>query len=277
MTEETDGEALRGAAFREVFDGLGWNRFVPHAAIEVLGIVVMLDGPTREQIARLAGRCADAETGLATPAWDEFEPWTVESLASALDGGTPTPTPTEVDRANAEGRAWLDRSIAEVDRYATALGVPCPRTLDDVLDYLIACTVLLATTRRSGTHFEINPWAMLPAEVLPLTGEQTAEEDALRWIGLHRPVVRGLIALFGPYTDTPLDVVRASVATLARNLDVPRESARAAVAILAEQPDFAVDADPDRVPDTEEFDIRIDWANFIEYRLDIAAGTIESP
>ncbi|WP_424184539.1 DUF6042 family protein [Actinokineospora sp. G85] len=275
MTEEADSEALRGAAFREVFDGLGWNRFVPHAAIEVLGIVVLLDGPTREQVARLVGRCVDVEAGLATPAWDEFEPWTVASLAGALGGNTPTAA--DVDRANAEGRAWLDRSIAEVDRYATALGVPCPRTLDDVLDYLTACTVLLATTRHSGTHFEINPWAMLPAEVLPLTAEQSAEEDALRWIGLHRPVVRKLIALFGPYTDRPLDVVRTNITALARDLAVPRESARAAVTILAEQPDFAVGADPERVPDVEEFDIRIDWANFVEYRLDIAAGTIESP
>ncbi|MCG8914931.1 DUF6042 family protein [Actinokineospora sp. PR83] len=273
--EEVTGEVLRGGVFRDVFDGLGWSRFVPHAAVEVLGVVVLLGAPTREQVGRLVGRTPDAVVGLSGPAWDEFEPWTEHTLRTALDGAAPTPG--EVARANAEDRAWLDGLIAEVDAYADALGVFRPRTLSDVLDYLAACTVLIATGRDEDTRYELNPWAMLPAEVLPLTREQADEEDLLRWIGLHRPVVRKLIDLFGPYADAPLDVLRTTLLELSRTCGVDLESIRAAVTILADQPDFEVTGDAERAEPGAELEIRVDWANFLEYRLDIAAGTIDSP
>ncbi|OLR89659.1 DUF6042 family protein [Actinokineospora bangkokensis] len=273
--DDNQGEAHRGGLFREVFDGLGWGRFVPHAAVEVLGVVVMLGCPTRDQVGRLVGRTPDARAGLAAPAWEEFEPWTETSLSTALDGEPPSPL--DVDRANAEDRAWLDRTIADVDRYADSLGVTHPRTTADVLDYLTACTVLLATTERGEVHYELNPWAALPAEVLPLTRDQVREEDALRWIALHRPVVRKLIALFGPYTDTPIDALRTTLLDLAERCAADVESVRAAVSILAEQPDFCVKGNPERLAAGDLLEIRVDWANFIEYRLDIAAGTIESP
>lgn len=253
--EQVGAEVARAAVSRQVFEGLGWERFTPHAAAGVLGVIVLLGAPTREQIARLAGQSSDAAVGEAAPAWVGLEPW---------DACGPDRERVKV----------LRDLVAEVDGYARGLGVVEPRTVGDVLDYLVACRVVTGFVENRRARFRLNPRAPLPAEVLDLPAEVVTAEDELRWLALHRPVVRGLIDLFGAHGDDPVDVLHTSLGELAGALRVEVETVRAAVVILGEQPDFEVGPDPERLLPGDPVRIAVDWANFLDFRFDIAAGDV---
>lgn len=117
----------------------------------------------------------------------------------------------------------------------------------DVLQYMIACDVVIERTEGKDVVYDLNPDVELPAEVLPLSDEDRAKEDSLRWQDVHEATAQSIIWLFDPDGEDRLEGKRTSLTRLARELDSDFESVRAGVLNLLDEGDFTTSIDADLV------------------------------
>ncbi len=172
----TSTKRERDAVYARIFYDSGWFRHLPSLAAKVLAAVSDAGTATAQDI----GRFVDPENparGLFAAAWTPLTPWTEESLAEVNGDQTPLPEdPQNADEANAEDQWDRDRKVAAVARYSEALGVAAPRTVDHVIDLMVACTLLGSAMRDGRATYRINPDPRQPVDVLPLTARQRAYE-----------------------------------------------------------------------------------------------------
>lgn len=106
--------------------------------------------------------------------------------------------PADAAGANAVEIEDRERELARSDVYSQALGIAPVRTMADVLQYMIACGVVIERTKGEDVVYDLNPDGELPAEVLPLSDEDRAKEDSLRWQDVHEATAQSIIRLFDP-------------------------------------------------------------------------------
>lgn len=257
----------RAAAATEILFGSGWMTMLPEGAISILQALV-IDGPmTRDAIDARLRESARTPDGLAAFAWDPLTPYTDESLAELDDhfdvpAGERTQTAAEVNAEEQAARATL---LEQQDEFRASRGLPSDHTLGGALDLMLSCGVL----DKRGEEIGLVAVPPLPSEMLPLTAEQRADEDAMRWERLHQDTAQGIIRLFRPDSDDPPDQMTTDLARLARDLDVDTESARAALATLVREGDFSTTVDVETLREHQTFVLAVDWAEFAARRIAI--------
>lgn len=253
------------------YSDMGWSRFFPIAAVEVVGGIALHGRMTRDEIGRWVARGYDDHTdGLLLPVWEKTDPWTEESLREHYEEFPPQPGQRQtVEEANAEDRANHDARVTAIDSYATSLGLRPPRTIADLLEYMQACGFLRTDGAGEDLVYEMNPEVRLPTETLRLDETTRRREDEIRWRMLVEPIAQKMIGLFHPDDEERLDVKRTSLQRLARELDVDVETARAGLSGLLQSPDFTTTADPERVLEHQVFEIHVNWEIFADTRIGI--------
>ena len=245
----------------------GWLRFLPTNALSVAEVLVDHERLTLGAIHVALTTHKDLEAGLAAPAWEPLRQYTDKELIDlAEDDGKP---PESAVEANADEAQHHEARIAEVDAAAESMGVQPVRTLFDALEYMVACNVVTRSIADGETWFALNPGAPLPTEVLPMTADEQAAEDSLRWRHLNEPHVQDIIGLFHPGDADPPTMRRTSLQKLARELRLDVETTRIALACLLQDPDFTASRNPETVLDHEVFEIRVDWETFNRTRFSV--------
>lgn len=264
--------------FMTVYIEGGWGRHLPPSAILVLTPLAISSPLTLDELeAGLRRTNSEAAAGWRSPVWEPLTLWTDASLAESRAAHENTPlaaTPEDPQTAAelmAEEAAHRAARITAMDAYSTALGVAPVRTLGDLLDFMVACGLVLRQEAGGDEYYSINASARLPTEVLQMSASDREEEERLRWHLLHEPTAQEIISLFQPDSDTPIDVMQTSLQRLARKLSADVESARAGLAVLLEGPDFTASVTAETAPEHQVFEIRVDWAVFQKTRISIVA------
>lgn len=275
---EPSGPAERSArerieVFTRVYLHSGWSRRLPEGAVTVLSALV--DQPlTREEIHQQLRTATPDRLGLRADAWDPLHRWTDEELATqrAEFAGTPFEAsdsePSTAAEVNAEEADLRRQRLAEVDRYAAAVGVAPVRTLAEVVDLMVACRVLLVD---EAGRFEVNAAAPLPAEVLPLGVEETAREDRLRWSNMHDGTAQAIIRLFGP-DGAQRGQLRTSLRDLADQVGADVESVRAGLTNLLNDGDFSSTGDVDTAEADDPIELAVSWERFARTRFGVSTA-----
>ncbi|QJU56258.1 DUF6042 family protein (plasmid) [Herbiconiux sp. KACC 21604] len=261
--------------FQSVYLDSGWARILPNAAIEPAQIAVRLQGATLEQFhAELAGSPHSAE-GLASDAWEPLHQYTDDELAELDEHfeGTPFASSDE-ERQRTAAQVMAHEAqlrvaeVAEMDRFAAHLSVAPVRTFRDLIEFMTAAGVL----RLNGGTYELNPSALLPEEVLPLSDDVRHREESLRWQRLHEETEYAIIELFRPHELAPADRIATTLSQLANELARPVESVREACAQLVAAPDFSTTHDMLVIGVDEPFTMSVDWEIFFATRISVRTG-----
>lgn len=255
----------RAVAGNEILFGSGWGRVLPSGAIAVI-LALVVDGPmTRQDLDARLRRSPNSPDGLASFAWDPLEPFTDEQLAELDETwGSSDERQQSAAEVNVELEAERAARLEEQDRFRAAVGLPSDHTLGGALDLMVACGVL----RSDGDVIDLVAVPPLPSEVLPLSPEQVAEEDALRWERLYEPLAQAILSLFDPLGEQIEELV-TDLGRLARDLESDPEAVRAAIAKLVGEGDFAVEADVETLRENQTFTLRVDWEEFARRRISI--------
>lgn len=239
------------------FMGSGWVRHLPHCALFIFAAAATLQAESRtgslEQVKAFA-----RDGGLAAPAW----------------------FPLDLD---AEGQADPDEvhhrqeHQAEVARTAAHVGLPPPQRQADVVELMCRLGLLHrhGDIEAAATRWQVaRPLPLpLPEERIPLSEAERADEDRMRWQGLH---YRHAQQLIGRFVEQDLDAMTTSLTQLARLLDVDVDDAREAVLVLlGECGDFSADHDIERIEPHQVFNLTFDWERFNQER--IGARIVLSP
>lgn len=254
--------------------GRGWMRYLPAASILIAGALAS-DGPmTRDTLLdewiRVGHR--EGERNWDADPWDPVKVWTEEEWQEAKRDAADGPfaygadSPAAANAAEIEEHEW---QLARSDSYAQALGVEPVRTMAGVLDYMLAAGVVIE--RQDGEHavLDLNPEVALPSEVLPLSDEDRAKEDSLRWRDVHESTAQAIIRSFKPDDEEPLDRKKTSLTRLARELDSDFESARAGVLNLLAEGDFTASIDVENATPHQVFELVVDWERFYQNRISL--------
>jgi hypothetical protein len=267
LSDESDRELV----FTHIYIDAGWQRHLPVTAIGVMHALVAGGTLTRQEIGDYVDTLRTGpQGGLASPAWEPLQPWTDEELAELAEecpGGAHGGGRRTAAEANAEDERERAEQVALLHTHAVALGVPPVHTMGDLLEFMVACTLLACYDDGIMRRYALNPRAALPGEVLPLSADKRAEEDELRWHFLHQPTAKVIIALFQPDAEHRPNVKRTSLRQLARELNVDVETTRAGLTTLLSEGDFSTNQDPERVPENETIEISVDWEKFTQIRL----------
>jgi hypothetical protein len=242
-------------------------RHLPPAAIAILAPLMERPRTTQQVEADLSR--TQVHDGWRSPAWEPLQPWTDEELAAQRadpDFGD-ADDDADAETVNAEEAADRAARVAELDRYSQRLGLAPVRTIGDLLELMVACRLLTRTGEGAEAVLDFNPAAPLPAEVLPLTAEERAKEDQLRWRSAYEPIAGSIIGLFEPDAEVRPDRLRTSLQRLARQLEVDAESARAGVLLLLEDGDFTANRDVERLAEHQVFELAVDWETFDRDRM----------
>jgi len=275
--EPTSPAEKRAALFQEIYFGRGGARYVPVGAIVIFGSLVNQGPLNREDLgdwmwaaSRHGGR------GWDTPAWDPVKVWTDDEWREAKAHHEDTPfafgpdAPVDAASVNAEEIEDREQELARSDAYGAALGLGPVRTMGELLEYLVACGMLLEQQHDgNGVTYDLNPDVPLPSEVLPLSDADRANEDALRWQDVHESTAQSIIALFDPDDVDRPDRKVTSLQRLARELDSDIESVRAGVLNLLKEGDFSATIELDEATPHQVFELVIDWECFAENRISL--------
>lgn len=212
---------------------------------------------------------------MGRPAWDPVKTWTDEEWEQARQDAEDGPfaygpdAPATAAEKNAEETEHHKEELARSDAYSTALGTSPVRTMGDVLDYMIACGVIIERLDGNKTVYDLNPGAALPGEVLPLSETDLAAEDHLRWRDTHESTAQPIIALFRPEEQQQVERKKTSLERLARELDSDVESVRAGVLNLLADSDFTATIDVERAEPHKVFELVVDWELFNTNRISL--------
>lgn len=216
----------------------GWMTRLPLRAISIL-MALAADGPLTagELDARLSARDETLwGSGLTSTAWEPLEEWTDAELRQwdeCFDAAMAQHFPEYVpggwqgtaEQANAKARQERADQIAQMDRVSAALGVAPVRTMADLLEFMVACTVLTASAQHGQRRYALNPQAPPPAEGLPPSGDDPAAGQA-RGRRPHQSAPQGTTGPSWP-GDTGQDgVMRANLRALAHVLGIDTDAAR---------------------------------------------------
>lgn len=187
--------------------------------------------------------------------------------------------PADAAGANAVEIEHRKRELARSDVYSRALGIAPVRTMAAVLQYMIACGVVIERTEGENVVYDLNPDVKLPSEVLPLSDEDRAKEDSLRWQGVHEATAQSIIRLFDPDGAERPERKRTSLTRLARELDSDFESVRAGVPNLLDEGDFTTTIDVEDAAPHQVFELLVDWERFAATRINLrlAIGGNDEP
>ncbi len=144
---------------------------------------------------------------------------------------------------------------------------------------MIACGVVIGRTEGEDVVYDLNPDVELPAEVLPLSDEDRAEEDSLRWQDVHEATAQSIIRLFDPDGEDRPERKRTSLTRLARELDSDFESVRAGVLNLLDVGDFTTTIDVEDAAPNQVFELVVDGERFAATRISLrsAVGGNDDP
>jgi hypothetical protein len=244
--EATSPAEQRWLVFNDLLFGRGWQRYLPPASILIAGALAS-DGPMTKDALRdewVRTGHQDGERGWEADPWDPVKVWTDEEWQEAKREAEDGPfaygpdSPPDAAGANAAEIEEHEWQLARSDGYARALGLEPVGTMGGVLDYMLAAGVVVQRQEDGRVVYALNPDVGLPSEVLPLSEEDRAAEDSLRWRDVHESTAQAIIRLFQPDGEEPLDRKRTSLTRLARELDSDFESARAGVLNLLQEGDF---------------------------------------
>jgi hypothetical protein len=214
----------------------GWMARLPLRAISIM-MALAADGPLTA--GELGARwLARDETpwglSLSATAWEPLEEFTdaelrqwTEELDAIMRTFDPELVPAgEVPTAgemNADLRQDQAEEIAWMDADCAALGVAPVRTMADLLEFMVACTVVTAAGEHGQTRYALNPQAPRPAEVLPHSGSDQAASDQARRRRQHELAAQDTTEPLAPGGTGRADVLRANLLALARVLDLGTE------------------------------------------------------
>jgi hypothetical protein len=160
--------------FRNLAYGQGWTRYMPPASILFLGALTN-EGPLSQTALEewVSAGARQGELGWDAPAWDPIKVWTADEWKEFPEDdwgpfqGDPAQYPEDVAEANALEVQDHERALKRSDTYSWALGVEPVRTMGQVLDYMVACGVMIVRDDGDEPVYELNPEAALPSEVFP--------------------------------------------------------------------------------------------------------------
>jgi hypothetical protein len=284
--EAVSPEEKRVLLFRDLCFGRGWMRYMPPASILIMGALANQDPLNKVDLGDwIRAGCRDGERGWDAEAWDPVKVWTDEEWQQAREAEEQGPfafgsdDPVDAAGANAVEIEDREQELARSDAYSQALGIAPVRTMADVLQYMIACGVVIERTDGEDVVYDLNPDVELPAEVLPLSEEDRAQEDSLRWQDVHEATAQSIIRLFGPDSEDRPERKRTSLARLARELDSDFESVRAGVLTLLGEGDFTTTIDVQDATPHKVFELVVDWERFATTRIHLrfAGGRNDEP
>jgi hypothetical protein len=247
-------DELLGGRLISDYIQLGWPRHLPHNALSVFEAVLHLhveaiSGDLSEQpIGSRAGERLAEIGGLNADVFEQQE----HELRVFPD------EPEEAELL-AETRVQLAEYGAQYDLVV--------RTNSDLAELMRRIGVLQRIEENGDVSWRISDPMPLPSERLPLSAEQTAAEDSVRWQRVHYENAHAIIGLFW---KGELDSLSTSLAGLAVRLDIDELSSREAVLALLADGDFTATADIERLPATTPFELRVDWEKFDESRIGIS-------
>jgi len=269
-------QAHRSMWLQHVYTRGGWMRTLPPGAIAILG--PLIDGPkTFTEIDAELRLSKFTPRGWQSEAWEPLHVWTDEELAEQRADPILGDAGDEADAAtvNAEDAARRAGRLAELERFSQHLNVAPVRTLADLMEFMVACRILTRADHGDDIVLDFAADPPLPAEVLPLSDEQRAEEDQLRWRHAHEPTAGSIMRLFTPDSEDRPTQMRTSLVRLAHQLDTDVEAARAGVLLLLEDGDFTASRDVERILEHQVFELAVDWMQFDRSRLHIRFATPE--
>lgn len=251
--------------------GKGWSRAVPANALAIYTEMIFAEVPlTRDELHVSIAASVHTPDGLRSSVWEPLNEWTDEEIAQ-LDHDFPQFESSESQSAEdvtAKERAEREVAIADLDRYFESKGLKSDHTLGGLLELLVACEVIL---RGEDGRYRFNADAPLPGEALPLSPEEAATQDEMRWERIHEPVAQAIIKMFRPEGED-VDQLLTDLGQLSSHLGKDAEDARSAIQVLLANGDFAASVDVETVEMHQSFVLRVDWEKFHASRISVRFG-----
>jgi hypothetical protein len=233
----------------------GWTRHLPRSAFTIYQAVLELhvddvageidDRPLGSRIGGLLAQIG----GLRGGVWDEQE-------ADLLHNPDP------------EEEALLEDAKARLVRAEAAHGMTVT-TNADLIELMRRLGVIERTEDEGAVRWRSADPLPLPAERLPLSPQEVADEDVMRWERIHYDNAQSIIRLF---VDDDLDVLATTLADLGQRLELPVESVREAILVLLGEGDFTASVDVERIDARRPLELRVDWDRFAVTRIGISIG-----
>lgn len=257
--------------FSQVYMEGGWSRLLPSGAIEPFRLLASHGALTANEVDAHLRQSQWSPDGLQSSVWEELNIYTDEEI-TRLDAefeNTPfatrpgeTQTAAEVMAEEAETRQAHNEKMRG---YSEHLGVAPVSTFQNLLAFLVAAKVL---NLKDGSY-SINPVSPLPGEVLPLSPDDQAHEDKLRWDRLHEATANKIIELFRPDDIAPADQLVSDLRSISAQIEEPAESVREAIGQLVDSGDFDLDENINEVASNRQITLRVDWESFFSNRISI--------
>lgn len=244
-----DDPIALGDRLLDDFMGSGWTRFLPNTVLPLTLAVIHLH--IEDATGELADLPLDSESyeligsigGLDAGVWEPFE----EDLARH---------PDEAEHVEAQRE--------RLARVAAVVGMTVETNAD--LVELMRTLGIFERVDDDEVRWRIGQPLPLPDERIPMTADERAREDGLRWRQVHERNAQAVIRLF---VNDELDAITESLQGFGERLEMPPESVREAIANLLEAGDFSTAVDVSRIAVDESFELAIDWDAFAEKRIEI--------
>ena len=228
----------------------GWSRWLPHGALQLLGAIA-----------------ASEEAGI-TGDLDEVDEGPIGWLVSAR-GGVEHRNGVDPEEVSDRGARPDDLELVRRgDAIARRLGMTPLRSLADDARFLIRCGLVERTDDGETIQWRVAWPVPLPEERLPLTPQERAQEDRIRWSALHHHATIAVVTWLTEHRHSEVTTTLAQVAAACR-LDV--ESARQA---LIDSADFDWDTTADLTRAEPTQPLTLIWAPVEAIELDaVDAGS----
>ncbi|MFC7220700.1 DUF6042 family protein [Streptomyces polyrhachis] len=225
----------------------GWSRIHP-PLLPFLLVVVGLEGSpfTREGLFPFLRRGSDPQDALDASCWDD-----------------------EDENDDPQEAAALATARAATDGYAAHFGLPPLRTVNDLIDLLVAAGAVQELPDEGGVpHLHPAQPFPVPQDVLPLAEEEAAIQRKLRIEAAYEGDSYRIIDLFDSRGARHSEI-RTSLGRLARIIDGNAYDARQALQILLDAGDFTASVDLEGLAEHKVFRVRCDWEEFDSGRIHI--------
>lgn len=260
----------------EIADAKDWDwwSLLPVAGNQVIEALGKLGPATKAQIAPHLGESDEDKGWSSLAAGEPEEAFTDEELASLHQQFRYMDEPESAEEANADVAARSAREQATLDRYAADLGVQPLRTAADVLDFLIACRLVLVDLDAGDpdqVRYALNPSPPRPGEVLEISEQEHVEyaehvEQVER--SPHELTAQAIIDTFY-FRRGQAHSRRVTLQNLAREVDADVEHTRAGVGYLISDGDFSSSTDVEHVSEREIFELVVNWDAFASNPLNL--------
>ncbi|PWR07359.1 hypothetical protein DKT69_34910 [Micromonospora sicca] len=273
MTDSDGHEPIRVPALFQ----LGWYRWLPLSAMDFEHLLHRFPDLSRREAvqaqrvwdARRAG--VDLDNNLAPDVLADSLPAAPAWPAAARPTGE-----SGDEQAYEEELADQQRRIGEYDEVTTSLGIHPVRTAEQVLDLMITLGLIEVEAADEGEALRLAANPPLPTEVLPLSPEQRAEEDRLRWRSRYGALSQRVLRLFIHDASGGLSRVTlpTSLDRLATAIGSDAEDVRHAVQVLIDEGDFSAQrqgapVDAERLVPHQRFDLVVDPSRFYADRISV--------